>query len=103
MRTLYPEIEPFDTGKLDVDDRHTPHYEQCGNPGGKPVVLLHGGPGGGCSAQMRHFHDPAKYRIVLFDQSGADRSTPHADPTDNTPRARVQDTKTLRAKLATDT
>ena len=79
MRTLYPDIEPFDTGSLKVDDRHALYYEQCGNPAGKPVVLLHGGPGGGCSTKMRRFHDPAKYRIVLFDQRGAGRSTPHAD------------------------
>src|SRR5690606_35712000 len=62
MRTLYPEIEPYDTGTLAVDGRHTLYYEQCGNPDGKPVVLLHGGPGGGCTEKMRRFHDPAKYR-----------------------------------------
>ena len=77
MRTLYPEIEPYDSGTLPVDGRHVLYYEQCGNPDGKPVVLLHGGPGGGCSAKMRRFHDPAKYRIVLFDQRGSGRSTPH--------------------------
>src|SRR3546814_15811561 len=87
MRTLYPEIEPFDTGKLEVDNRHTLHYEQCGNPGGKPVVLLHGGPGGGCSAKMRRFHDPAKSRIVLFAHRGAGPSTPHAHLPANTTSA----------------
>ncbi|HEX2083660.1 MAG TPA: prolyl aminopeptidase, partial [Xanthomonadaceae bacterium] len=70
-RELYPEIEPYATGTLQVDERHTLYYEQCGNPDGKPVVLLHGGPGAGCNAKMRRFHDPAKYRIVLFDQRGA--------------------------------
>ncbi|MGH8032765.1 MAG: prolyl aminopeptidase [Luteimonas sp.] len=99
MRTLYPEIEPFDTGTLKVDDRHTLYYEQCGNPGGKPVVVLHGGPGGGCSPKMRRFHDPAKYRIVLFDQRGSGRSTPHADLVDNTTWHLVADIETLRARL----
>src|SRR5690606_26422507 len=99
MRTLYPEVEPFDTGKLEVDGRHTLHYEQCGNPDGKPVVLLHGGPGGGCSAKMRRFHDPAKYRIVLFDQRGAGRSTPHADLADNTTWDLVEDIEELRVRL----
>src|SRR5690606_3348453 len=96
MRTLYPEIEPFDTGKLEVDERHTLYYEQCGTPEGKPVVLLHGGPGGGCNAKMRRFHDPAQYRIVLFDQRGAGRSTPHADPRDNTTWDLVEDIERLR-------
>jgi len=84
MRTLYPAITPYDVGSLKVDDRHTLYFEQCGNPQGKPVVMLHGGPGGGCSDKMRQFHDPAKYRIILFDQRGAGRSTPHADLVDNT-------------------
>lgn len=99
MRQLYPAIEPFDTGTLAVDDRHTLYYEQCGNPKGKPVVLLHGGPGGGCSPKMRSFHDPAKYRIVLFDQRGSGRSTPHADLVDNTTWDLVADIETLRAHL----
>ena len=99
MRTLYPEIEPFDTGTLAVDDRHTLYYEQCGNPKGKPVVMLHGGPGGGCNAKMRRFHDPAKYRIVLFDQRGAGRSRPHADLVDNTTWDLVADTEKLRELL----
>ena len=99
MRTLYPEIEPYDSGKLQVDARHTLHYEQCGNPDGKPVVLLHGGPGGGCSAKMRRFHDPAKYRMVLFDQRGSGRSTPHADLVDNTTWHLVDDIEALRTHL----
>ena len=99
MRSLYPEIEPYDTGILDVDARHKLYYEQCGNPEGKPVVLLHGGPGGGCSAKMRRFHDPAKYRIVLFDQRGAGRSRPHADLVDNTTWDLVADIEQLRALL----
>jgi proline iminopeptidase len=99
MRTLYPAIEPFDTGRLQVDDRHALYYEQCGNPDGKPVVLLHGGPGGGCSPKMRCFHDPAKYRIVLFDQRGSGRSRPHADLIDNTTWDLVADIEKLRAHL----
>jgi proline iminopeptidase len=99
MRTLHPEIEPYATGTLKVDGRHTLYYEQCGNPGGKPVVMLHGGPGGGCSPKMRRFHDPAKYRIVLFDQRGAGRSTPHADLEDNTTWHLVADIEQLREAL----
>jgi proline iminopeptidase len=102
MRTLYPEIEAFDTGTLAVDDRHTLYYEQCGNPHGKPVVLLHGGPGAGCSAKMRRFHNPVKYRIVLFDQRGSGRSTPHADLIDNTTWDLVADIEQLRTRLGID-
>ena len=99
MRTLYPDIAPYQTGTLKVDDRHTLYWEQCGNPHGKPVVLLHGGPGAGCNEKMRRFHDPAKYRIVLFDQRGAGRSTPHADLTDNTTWDLVADIEQLRTHL----
>ena len=99
MRTLYPQIEPYDSGMLPVDGRHTLYYEQCGNPKGKPVVLLHGGPGGGCNAKMRRFHDPSKYRIVLLDQRGSGRSTPHADLVDNTTWHLVADIEALREHL----
>ena len=99
MRTLYPEIEPYDTGTLEVDARHKLYYEQCGNPEGKPVVLLHGGPGAGCSPKMRRFHDPSKYRIVLFDQRGSGRSTPHADLVENTTWDLVADIERLREHL----
>ena len=102
MRTLYPEIAPYDQGTLKVDDRHTLYFEQCGNPDGKPVVLLHGGPGGGCSAKMRQFHDPAKYRIILFDQRGAGRSTPHAHLVDNTTWDLVADIETLRTHVGVE-
>jgi proline iminopeptidase len=102
MRTLYPEIAPYQTGTLRVDDRHVLYWEQCGNPDGKPVVVLHGGPGAGCSDNMRRFHDPAKYRIVLFDQRGAGRSTPHADLVDNTTWDLVADIEKLRAHLGID-
>ena len=99
MRTLYPPIEPYNSGTLQVDERHTLYWEECGNPDGKPVVMLHGGPGGGCNAAMRRFHDPAKYRIVLFDQRGAGRSTPHADLVDNTTWNLVADIEKIREML----
>jgi len=99
MRTLYPPIEPNQSGMLKVSDRHTLYWEECGNPDGKPVVMLHGGPGGGCNAAMRRFHDPAKYRIVLFDQRGAGRSTPHADLVDNTTWDLVADIERIREML----
>ncbi|MDQ3269254.1 MAG: prolyl aminopeptidase [Pseudomonadota bacterium] len=102
MRNLYPEIQPYDIGNLQVDARHKLYYEQCGNPQGKPVVLLHGGPGGGCSDKMRRFHDPAKYRIVLFDQRGSGRSLPHADLVDNTTWDLVADIERLREHLRID-
>ncbi|HNV84959.1 MAG TPA: prolyl aminopeptidase [Arenimonas sp.] len=102
MRTLYPEIEPFDSGYLNVDARHRMYYEQCGNPEGKPVVILHGGPGAGCGAKIRRFHDPRAYRIILLDQRGAGRSTPHADLVDNTTWTLVADIEKLREHLGID-
>ncbi|KFN43351.1 prolyl aminopeptidase [Arenimonas oryziterrae] len=102
MRSLYPEIEAFDSGLLAVDARHQLYYEQCGNPNGKPVVMLHGGPGAGCGAKMRRFHDPERYRIILFDQRGSGRSTPHADLTDNTTWDLVADIEKLRKHLSID-
>jgi proline iminopeptidase len=101
-RTLYPDIEPFDSGFLDVSPLHRIYYEQCGNPRGKPVVFLHGGPGAGCNAKSRRFFDPAHYRIVLFDQRGCGRSTPHAELTDNTTWHLVADIETLREHLGID-
>jgi len=102
MRTLYPDIEPFDSGYLNVDARHRMYYEQCGNPHGKPVVILHGGPGAGCGAKIRRFHDPRAYRIILLDQRGAGRSTPHADLVDNTTWTLVADIEKLREHLGID-
>ena len=99
-RPLYPEIEPYDSGQLAVDERHTLYYEQCGNPQGKPVVFLHGGPGGGAGPSSRRFFDPEHYRIVLFDQRGCGRSTPHADLVDNTTWHLVDDIERLRTHLA---
>lgn len=98
-RGLYPEIEPFDSGTLQVSALHRLHYEQCGNAKGKPVVFLHGGPGAGCNPTTRRFFDPAHYRIILFDQRGCGRSTPHAELTDNTTWDLVADIERLREHL----
>lgn len=98
-RTLYPEIEPFDVGQLQVSDLHTLYYEQSGNPDGKPVVFVHGGPGGGTNPKCRRFFDPAIYRIVLFDQRGCGKSTPHAELIDNTTWHLVADMERLREHL----
>ena len=75
--TLYPHIEPYDSGMLDVGDGQRVYWEQCGNPVGKPAVVLHGGPGSGCTPGWRRYFDPEAYRVVLFDQRGCGRSTPH--------------------------
>lgn len=99
MRTLYPALEPHRSGYLGVDGRHSLYFEECGNPDGKPAVFLHGGPGAGCNANMRRFHDPAAYRIILFDQRGSGRSAPHADLTDNTTWDLVADIEKLRTHL----
>ncbi|GAA3975291.1 prolyl aminopeptidase [Actinomadura viridis] len=81
MKTFYPPIEPYDSGRLAVGDGHEIYWEVCGNPDGKPAVLLHGGPGGGLIPVFRQFFDPDAYRVVLFDQRGCGRSTPHGgDP-----------------------
>ncbi len=96
---LYPEIEPHDVGQLQVSGLHRIHYEVSGNPEGKPVVFLHGGPGGGTDPKQRRFFDPAAYRIVLFDQRGCGRSTPHAELRENTTWDLVADIEKLRAHL----
>jgi len=99
LRTLYPDIEPYASGMLKVSPLHTLYYEQCGNPKGKPVIFLHGGPGAGCNAKSRRFFDPARYRIVLLDQRGSGRSTPVAELTDNTTWDLVADIERLRTQL----
>lgn len=98
-RSLYPAIEPYNSGYLMVSDNHELYYEECGNPQGKPAVLLHGGPGGGCSPSMRSFYNPDVYRIVLFDQRGCGRSRPHASLEDNTTWDLVRDIELLRKAL----
>ncbi|MGQ0779309.1 MAG: prolyl aminopeptidase [Pseudonocardiales bacterium] len=98
-RTLYPEIEPYRTGFLRVSDLHEIYYEESGNPQGKPVVFVHGGPGGCTGPKQRRFFDPAAYRIVLFDQRGCGKSTPHACLTDNTTWHLVADLERIREQL----
>ncbi|MEI5101865.1 prolyl aminopeptidase [Streptomyces sp. PmtG] len=104
MRDLYPPIEPYERGMLDVGDGNRVYWEVCGNPDGKPAVVVHGGPGSGCGAGARRFFDPERYRIVLFDQRGCGRSTPSAaDPTTdmrhNTTWHLVADMERLRHHL----
>ncbi|NBT31016.1 MAG: prolyl aminopeptidase [Rhodobacteraceae bacterium] len=99
---LYPPIEPFDQQMLDVGDGHKIYVEQCGNPDGIPVVVLHGGPGGGCSPMMRRYFNPAAYRIVLFDQRGCGRSRPHAEIDANTTWHLVADIERIRSDLQID-
>lgn len=96
---LYPPVGPFDQRMLDVGQGHRVYVEQCGNPHGIPVVVLHGGPGGGCSPAMRRYFDPAVYRIVLFDQRGCGRSRPHASVQDNTTWHLVRDIELIRETL----
>jgi proline iminopeptidase len=107
MTELYPEIEPYAHDMLDVGDGNLVYWETCGNPDGKPVVVLHGGPGSGCSTGVRRFFNPHVYRIVLFDQRGCGRSTPHAsDPrTDlsvNTTEHLLADIERLRQHFGID-
>nr|WP_246396313.1 prolyl aminopeptidase [Gluconacetobacter tumulisoli] len=92
----YPPIEPYDRGYLETGDGHTIYWELCGNPDGIPVVFLHGGPGAGCSPMQRRLFDPARYRVLLFDQRGCGRSTPHAELENNTTWHLVEDIERLR-------
>ena len=101
-RDLFPPIEPYATGKLAVDARHTLYWEQSGNPQGLPVVFLHGGPGAGATPTHRRFFDPASYRIIIFDQRGAGRSTPLGELIDNTTAHLVRDIEALRSYFAID-
>ncbi|QFU18096.1 prolyl aminopeptidase [Microvirga thermotolerans] len=104
MASLYPSIDPFDSGMLDAGDGHRIYWEVCGNPAGKPALVLHGGPGSGCSVQARRYFDPGAYCIVLFDQRGSGRSTPHASAPDidlstNTTLHLLDDIERLRQHL----
>lgn len=96
---LYPQVEPFDQRFLDVGDGHRIYVEQCGHPSGQPVVVLHGGPGGGCSPAMRRYFDPSTYRVILFDQRGCGRSRPHASVEANTTWHLVADIERIRTEL----
>lgn len=101
-RQLYPVIQPYFYQMLEVSDGHTLYVEECGNPDGIPVVVLHGGPGGGCSPSMRRFFHPDVYRIILFDQRGCGRSTPHASVEDNTTWHLVEDIERIRKHLGVE-
>ena len=96
---LYPAIDPFDQRVIDMGDGHKIYVEQCGKPDGVPVIVFHGGPGGGCSPAMRRYFDPAHYRVVLFDQRGCGRSRPHAAVDANTTWHLVADVERIRADL----
>ncbi len=96
---LYPEIEPFNDGHLRVSDIHEIYYEESGNPDGRPVVFVHGGPGAGCDPKARRFFDPDHYRIVVFDQRGAGRSRPRAELEENTTWHLCADMERLREHL----
>jgi proline iminopeptidase len=107
MDARYPEIEPYDHGYLNVGDGNAVYWEACGNPDGKPALVLHGGPGSGCTPGMRRYFDPAAYRIVLFDQRGCGRSKPHvSDPevslAANTTQHQLADIERLRRYLGVD-
>ncbi|MEL6453676.1 MAG: prolyl aminopeptidase [Cyanobacteria bacterium J06623_5] len=99
MPQLYPAIEPYRQSTLAVSSVHTLYYEEAGNPDGKPVIFLHGGPGGGIVPLYRQFFDPARWRIILFDQRGCGRSTPHAELAENTTWDLVADIEKLRSHL----
>ena len=97
--TLYPPIEPYRHGLMDVGAGHRVYWELCGRPEGRPAVFLHGGPGGGCSPEHRRLFDPARYNVLLFDQRGCGRSTPHASLDANTTWDLVEDIERLRTAL----
>ena len=98
-RTLYPELQPYRTGRLPVSGGHELYFEESGNPQGKPVIFLHGGPGGGTEPRMRRYFDPSRYRIVLLDQRGCGKSTPFASLDENTTWHLVADIEALRQQL----
>lgn len=102
MRTFYPPIEAYNSFRLDVGNGHNLYVEEAGNPRGKPIVFLHGGPGGGIDADHRRYFDPAKWRIVLFDQRGCGKSTPFGTLENNTTWTLVSDIETIRGKLGID-
>ncbi|MCB0366578.1 MAG: prolyl aminopeptidase [Bdellovibrionaceae bacterium] len=102
LNSLFPPIQPYKTGRLKVSDVHELYYEEVGNPDGKPVVFLHGGPGGGIAPVYRQFFDPQVFRVILFDQRGAGQSTPHADLSDNTTWDLVEDIEKLREHVGVD-
>src|SRR5690606_38291606 len=96
---MYPEIHPYSHGYLSTDDGHRVYWELCGNPNGKPAIFLHGGPGGGCSPAHRRLFDPASYKVLLFDQRGCGRSSPHASLENNTTWHLIDDMERLRSEV----
>ena len=102
MQDLYPALQPYSKQFLAVDARHQLYLEQAGNPDGFPALFLHGGPGAGCEAYHRRFFNPERYRIILFDQRGCGRSTPHADLMDNTTWDLVGDIERIRQHLGVE-
>ncbi len=103
LRKLFPEVEPYETGMLEVSDLHSIYWEQTGNPSGIPVVVLHGGPGGSSDPIMRRFFDPSIFRIILFDQRGCGQSIPHGELKDNNTENLISDMEALRKRLNIDT
>lgn len=99
MRDLYPTIEPYQTNFFKVSELHTLYYEEVGNPDGQPIVFLHGGPGGGIDPLYRRYFNPEKWRVILFDQRGCGKSTPHAELRENTTWDLVSDIEALRSHL----
>jgi len=99
---LYPEIKPYTSHELAVESPHRLYIEECGKPDGVPVLFVHGGPGAGCESYHRRFFDPEKYRIILFDQRGAGKSTPHAELKNNTTQALVADMEAIRELLGVE-
>lgn len=102
LREFYPAVEPFETGRLKVSELHELYYEQVGNPHGRPIVFLHGGPGGGIHPDHRRFFDPQHYRIILFDQRGSGQSTPLAELRENDTWSLVSDIEKVRNHLGID-
>ncbi|HEU0197326.1 MAG TPA: prolyl aminopeptidase [Nevskiaceae bacterium] len=102
MNAAYPPIEPYRTHRLRVSELHELYVEESGQPSGRPALFIHGGPGGGCEAWHRQFFDPDKYRIVMFDQRGCGRSTPHAELRENTTWDLVADIERIRTLLGID-
>ncbi|MBU4237650.1 MAG: prolyl aminopeptidase, partial [Alphaproteobacteria bacterium] len=101
-RELYPEIEPFASGWMTTDGVHEIYYEESGNPQGRPVLVLHGGPGGAVNPGMRRYFDPAQYRIIMFDQRGCGQSRPHASLENNTTWTLIEDIERLRERCGVD-
>ena len=102
LKSLFPEIECYQSGFIKVNEEHNIYYEQSGNPNGKPVIFLHGGPGGGTSPKVRRYWDPSAYRIILFDQRGCGKSTPFASLNNNTTWDLVEDIEKIRKHLKID-